>query len=140
MSLEDLTTFAPLQTAKINENAGCFVDAGLPWTPLKDSLWGKGLAFLKSSPRDLRRIPYIRDADPLPDVIPTTCPVVKIPETMPDLWDLCGQQHLLVRSEYEEAERAALLANLEGHNLFSVTGQPGIGTSLSRSIITIHRT
>ena len=140
MSHQDLADFAPAQTAKINENASCFIDAGPHWTLFKDSLWGMGPSFLELSPRDLREILNIQDVDPLPDITPTTYPVVEIPETMPDIWDLRGQQHLLVRSEYKEAENAALLANSEGCDLFLVTGQPGIGTPISHSIVTIHRT
>jgi len=51
-----------------------------------------------------------------------TRPIVKLPESMPDRWDL-DSQHMLAPSEYEEAEQAALLANLKGSGL----GQPGIG-------------
>jgi len=60
--------------------------------------------------------------DPLPDALPTACPIVKIPEAMADLWDL-DSQHILVRSK---SEQAALLENSEGSSLFLVTGQPGI--------------
>ena len=51
---------------------------------------------------------------------------MKIPRTMPTDWDL-GTKRVLVRSEYEEAERAALLANAWTRDVFFVTGHPGIG-------------
>jgi len=127
MSLRSLNKYARSQTAKINENKKYFTAADSSWIQLRDSLWGKGLRSLTVSPRDLQKLRSSLDEDPLPNVTPTTYPVVKIPETMPDLWDLRGQQHLLVRSEYEEAEKAALSANEEGSDMFLITGQPGVG-------------
>jgi len=140
MLLQDLVEHADIQGTKINEHAGCFTNASDRWTQLRDSLWGKGLEFLELSSQDIRKLRLPQDKDPLPNVTPTTHPVVQIPETMPNLWDLAGQRHILVRSEYKEAESAALLANSKGLDLFLLTGQPGIGMPLSLSIIVTHRT
>ena len=63
---------------------------------------------------------------------PPTQPVVKFPETLPDAWSF-DSLHALVRSEYMEAEAAALAANARGNDAFLVAGQSGIGSPLSFS-------
>jgi hypothetical protein len=83
--------------------------------------------------------PVERDDKPVdddhifPDRLPPTRSVLIPPETLPKVWGLSSQR-ILVRSEYHEAERAALLANETDKRVFAVTGQPGIGTPLLLSI------
>lgn len=54
------------------------------------------------------------------------------PDTLPEAWDLPNGR-ILVRSEYHEAERAALSANDVGTSVFMVTGNPEIDLFPSRS-------
>jgi hypothetical protein len=113
-SLDDLKKHIPDQTLKIDQiinSSDHFSDSGpdvSAWATVRDSLWGKGLASLD---------------DPLSN---TTRHVVKIPEIMPDLWGL-NNSRILVRSEYEEAEQAALSASAKYVEAFLLTGQPGTG-------------
>ena len=48
-------------------------------------------------------------------------PVVKLPETLPDVWAF-ESSHALVRPEYEEAEQAALGALASNADAFLVFG------------------
>ena len=134
MPLQDLAKYATGQTAKINNHMAHPVDAVLPWTRLRDSLWGKGLASLESSPQELQKLLSLQDEDPLPDITPTTHLIVKIPETMPNSWSL-RSQHLLVRPEYEEAEEAALSASLNS-GYWTARNR----CTPSRSVVAIHKT
>ena len=59
---------------------------------------------------------------------------MKLPETLPDVLGL-ESSHLLVRSEYEEAEQAVLQALVGNADAFLVFGQYGIGPPLSLVII-----
>lgn len=68
-----------------------------------------------------------RSGEPPLGVAPAACPVVKLPEAMPRVRVLDGR-YVLVRSEYWEAERAALVANPINIDSFLVAGPPGIGT------------
>ena len=83
-------------------------------------------------------LPEVETDDEPPSNAAATRPVVKIPETTSAFWDL-DSPWVLVRSEYEEAERAALSANARNDAALVVTGQPGIGTPLS-PLIPIHIT
>ena len=150
MSLESLTGHRDDQRSKIDGNTRGFDNSAdvADWTAFRDSVWGKELTFLgaeelasleaegleslkargvtTSEEEEEEEEPADRDDEPLPDVAPATCAVVQIPETMPEVWDL-DNNYILVRSEYEEAERAAVSANARNVNAFLVTGQPGIG-------------
>src|SRR6267154_3739576 len=91
--------------------------SGLPpehsvWAHFRDTLWGNGLQALR---------------DPLSD---GARPVVQLPETTPvDLVMLLRTRKFLVRSEFEEAEQAILLANGEYFcDAILVSGHPGIGS------------
>ena len=71
---------------------------------------------------------------PLSDVTHSTRPIVEIPETFPNIRGLDSSK-ILVRSEYEETEKGALLALADNFHGFIVTGQPGIGPSLTFPIL-----
>ena len=142
MRLEELAHHIPNQTNKIKE----FVEApaffieptplAAPWARVRDYFWGKELELSQSEAQGAAR--EEEDGDFLPNVGPTTRPVLQIPEAISDTW--CPtSSHILVRSEYEEAELAALKANASQLDAFLVGGQSGIGPPLS-SLIPIYRT
>ena len=60
---------------------------------------------------------------------PATRPIVEIPTVLAKLLYL-ESSHILVRSEYEEAKQAALVANEANVAAFLVGGQSGIGPPL----------
>jgi hypothetical protein len=120
------------------------------WATFRDSVWGNASALARLEKQGLSAAQNevgmnidvegegdsntpqgIQPAVELPDTqpvvkLPNTQPVVRLPETLPDVWGL-DSSHVLVRSEYEEAEEAALMANASNVDAFLVTGQPGIG-------------
>jgi hypothetical protein len=112
--LGDLKKHIPDQTLRIDQiinSPDHFSDSGpdvSTWSAARDSLWGKGLASLD---------------DPLSGAAHA---IVKIPETMPDLWGL-DLQRILVQPQYKEIERAALSASAKYVEAFLVSGQPGTG-------------
>jgi len=155
MSLEHLATLAPNQQLKIDKliRDGVFSPPGLPdlsvWTAFKESLWkqnlptakvqgdGKPLPDAEVLP-DAEALPddkLLPDDEPLPDdkphpeAAPAARPIVEIPQDIVDLYNL-ESGRILVRSEYEETERAVLSANAANIEAFVVTGQPGIGVPL----------
>jgi len=65
---------------------------------------------------------------------PSARPVVKLPETLPYMWNF-DSSHILVRSEYEEAEKAALAAIKDHADALLVIGQSGIGPSFSLTLM-----
>jgi len=68
------------------------------------------------------------------ETTPATRPVLEIPSVMAELLNL-ESSHILVRSEYEEAKRAALVANVNNFRAFLICGQVGIGPPLSSLIL-----
>ena len=74
------------------------------------------------------------DVEVLYDVALAIRQTVKISETIAKLLDL-ESSHIVVRSECEEAERAALVANANRIHAVLVCGQSGIGMSLSFLIL-----
>ena len=133
MALEDLTRYIRDQASQINRNPACFSEAEPAWAALKDSLWGKGLVSLTLPPSVMQGLVSLENHEHLPNVAPTTHPVMEIPESMPQhIWGLKGEQtRILVRPEYVESEQAAVLANTKNADMFLVTGQPGIGQALT---------
>jgi hypothetical protein len=131
MSLQELEEHILSQTLKINQFVNepslfaNFVDvAHVPsWATFRDSLWGDTSAL---APLEL-------DIDVEGDGEPPRL-VVKLPETLPDVWAF-QSSHVLVRSEYEEAEQAALKAIAKNVDAFLVFGQSGIGLPLLLVII-----
>ena len=65
---------------------------------------------------------------------PATRPIVEIPTILAELLYV-ESSRILVRSEYEEAKQAALVANEAGVAAFLVGGQSGIGPPLSSLIV-----
>jgi len=129
MPLEDLVEHSPAQIEAIKK---CFeIFPPKDSCPLLDmrgaEAWGTGLEFLQNEE------PVERDSDPvddilaLPDSIPCTRPVVTPPEVQSKLWRL-PEPRILTRSDYYEAERAAMTANEVGKDVFVVAGHPGIGS------------
>ena len=127
MSLENLSQFVPAQTLKINKllaRKGLFsrfTPFLSSWDAFRRSVWGKGLASFQ------REEPVQRSDDPVSEQAPTTCSVMRFPCDIPSHWSL-GIKQILVRSEYEEAERAAVWSNAHAMDALLVTGQPGIGS------------
>jgi hypothetical protein len=135
MSLSDLVDYTPAQRQAISQlNPTDLCASGLPeWDRFRETLWGTGLESLQQEELVERDDDPVEDIHILPDSLPTTCSVVTPPEIPPNVWNPFGRR-ILVRSEYYEAERAAVLANNEGRDVFVVTGQPGIGPPPSLSV------
>ena len=135
MSLQDLTEYVPTQSYKIHEFIvhGDVLSHSGPvhsaWNTFRRFVWRKGLASFESQE------PVARDAGAISETTPTSCMVMKVPPAILDVWDL-GSSQILVRSEFQQAERAAVSANTENKYVFLVAGQPGIGPpSPSSSLI-----
>jgi len=133
MSLEDLIQYVPAQTTAINQ----LVDTDRfstswpdsdHWAAFKESVWEKGLASLEVQEPVDRGYNPVEDSCILPGVIPATRSVMNIPDILFESLNLCNRdRRILVRSEYKEAEEAAVLATKDRMSPFVVTGQPGIG-------------
>ena len=148
MSLEDLESHIDNQNGKIqkliqNGYFSALEPRFLGWERFRESLWGKGLEHLRAETFEAQEIadeptPEVdMDDGSLSDIEMDDEPpssaaatVVKIPEAILDVWGL-DSPWVLVRSEYEEASRAALSANTEYDDVLIITGQPGIGPPLS---------
>lgn len=131
MSLQQLEEHIPSQTLQINKFVNepsvfaNFVELedAPSWGTFRNSIWGNASALASLGP----------DIDVEADGEPPR-PVVKLPETLPDVFGF-ESSHILVRSEYEEAEQAALQALISNAHAFLVFGQSGIGPPLSLVII-----
>ena len=143
MGLEEPSKHISDKEGKINqftEKPGFFSSSGSDlsaWAAFRDSSWGQELAFL--GPQEKLKlqgnIEVEEDHESLSNVGPATRrPIVEIPGTIPNVWR-SDSSHILVRSEYEEAELAALVANKGNINAFLVGGQSGIGSPLSFFIL-----
>ena len=126
MSLEDLRKYIPVQEAAISKLSVLDPEGDdcAEWIPFRDHLWGKPLnTFLveeEAVERDLKPIKAV------PANLPITRSVAIISPTAPPPW-YTSFRKILVRSEYKEAEEAAVLANRPVTDAFVVCGQPGIG-------------
>lgn len=135
MMLLDLVKHAAGQEAAIDE----LIDTGDRFTPdnfwggFWNSVWGKDFASFQGEVRVERDADPVEDPSTPPDSVPSTAPVVVVPDTLPVPLGAPSRQ-ILLRSEYEEAEAAALEANDLLLDAFLVTGQPRIGPSPFRSI------
>ena len=124
MSLKDLEEYKTSQEMAIGKLSVLDPegDACTEWIPFRDHLWGKPLnTFLVEEEvveRDDRPIKAV-PADP-----PVTRSVATLHSSLP--WEI-GSRKILVRSEYKEAEEAAVRANKPNTHAFVVGGQPGIG-------------
>ncbi len=161
LNLKDLIQNIPEQVLKINKvinDKTCFVECvgeeDKPnWATFRSSVWGNPLALGFEwqwevdmvTPLDASRgvdaqqeVQMDIDADveaegddrPLSEDAPAT--IMDLPGSLPDVWDLQSEK-ILVRSEYEQAEQAALKANTSkgSYDAFLVGGQAGIGLPLS---------
>ena len=117
MSLNDLVHHISSQSKRINQlikNPDFFSSLGdslAGWAVFKESLWGKKLESKEVKQED-----------------GTVYTIVKIHKAFLKILRL-RTPWILVRAEYEEAERAALERNASPTEVFLVTGQPGIGLS-----------
>jgi len=141
MELKELVEYASDQERKINQLIGYpgyfakFEDHGdVPsWPKFRDFLWGNVRALAPLETREeleTQRVEVEEDDE----TAPSTRPIVEIPAILAKLLYL-ESSHILVRSEYEEAEQAALVANEAGVAAFLVGGQSGIGPPLSSRIV-----
>jgi len=126
MPLSDLVKYIPVQEQAISQLSVLDPkgEDSVEWIPFRDSLWGKPLETFLVEEETVER-----DDDPIKAVPihpPVTRSVATVHPTAFLPWDLRSQK-ILVRSEYKEAEEAALLANESSFQIFVVSGQPGIG-------------
>jgi len=150
MSLNDLEKYIEEQEGAIARLPQEFISQSTRskyWKVFRDLLWGKGL----ESSQELEDVQ--RGSNPVEIVaVPEKHTVASFPIDLPDPWgesthipytdadmDIAKDaeknvRKILVRSEYEEAERAAVSSSKE-HDVFVVCGQPGIG--LSPSLYTV---
>jgi len=141
MSLKDLTDYISEQEKAISELPPKIVSEttlSTYWKDFRDSLWGKGLE-LSQGLEDVQR-----GLNPVENVaLPERHMVATFPVAVPSYWGRLQTSYvtadmgtgagastnarkIMVRSEYEEAERAAVSSS-EVHDVFAVCGQPGIG-------------
>ncbi len=157
MRLKDLVQNIPEQVLKINEAISCeshfvdYVKEKPDWATFRSSVWGNPLALGLEWRREVDMVTPLDasggvdaqqevqmdidvgveaegDDRPASEDAPAT--IMDLPGSLPDVWDLQSEK-ILVRSEYEEAEQAALKANEGNYNAFLVGGQAGIGLPLS---------
>jgi len=96
------------------------------WEGFRKEFWGKGLTFLEKQESVDRGSDPVADDD-LPEKPPSgTFSVMEVPESLPITMGLSSTK-IMVRSEYNEAEQAALLSVKLRVGLFVVSGTPGIG-------------
>jgi len=132
MRLEELIKFKPDQEHKINQLlkcGDCFVDSEdidnpRSWVKFRNFIWGNARALEPLKGMDVE----VKEGD---KTILAAQPVVEIPKTIPENTLGLDSSNILVRSEYAEAEQAALVANKKGYETFLVGGQVGIGPPLS---------
>jgi hypothetical protein len=133
MPLNDPLERAAAQMAAINDllDSGSLSTSGVSpfWIEFKESVWGSGLMSLEG-------LEEVKRDEPIKDFCTGTVPdktlVASMPAGLRIPWGSHGRR-ILVRSEYYEAERAALLADQKLGNAFLVTGHHGIGSFSSRS-------
>jgi hypothetical protein len=128
MSLSDLVEHTDAQNEAIT-GVTSGLRSGTPWCTawdaFRNSFWGADLNTFQ------RNQQVERDTtDPVSGIeLPDDHPIVTLPVgiTLPWGWGLDIERDFLVRSEYDEAERAAVLSSGEARKVFVVGGQPGIG-------------
>jgi len=127
MPLDDLTVHVDEQEKAIRElpKGTSFEDGPYTtWKRIRASLWGAGLHISE-------RTQHVVERDNTIPVGAVTLPKEHTVATFPEgLFSKIS--NILVRSEYFEAEREAVLSS-ESLNMFVVSGQPGVGLFLSFS-------
>ena len=132
MQLKDLTQNTPKQTARVNEllEGGFLTPEHIPhtWTQFWESIWGSSQQWegLQEVKRDEVEEARVEDSCIPLNALPVNTLVMNIPGTLPVSWTPESKQ-ILVRSEYHEAEKTALLASEDDRDALLVTGHPGIG-------------
>ena len=138
MLLSDLVGYTPDQEdalKKIDPTDLC--DLRLPyWEEFRQFLWNKDIGTFQKEENVERGNNPVDDCHIHPDPLPNTRSVMIPPETLPNVWGDRRRLKILVRSEYHEAEKAALLANQDNKSIFMVAGQSGIGM---RPLPSLHR-
>jgi len=126
MSLRDLVEHVPAQEEAIRnlDPEALFKTRMRTWIDFRTHLWGNE-SFQEMRP--VEEINTIRGV-----VSPDHHVVATVPRAMFPSWRL-GCEKILVRPEYNEAEREAMLASKTSIRVFVVTGQPGIGLPPSLS-------
>jgi len=116
-SLDQLNKYVDIQSAavdKLPRNTFTTEFIGHDrWEEFRKYLWGKGLESLEKQETTTHS-----DDDPYF--------VMEVPRSLPPIF-LLDSASILVRSEYKEAEQAALSSLESGQSLFLVSGTPGIG-------------
>ena len=150
MRLQELEAHIPDQTRKINRlinistHFSTFVEeeVGPSWVTFRNSVWGNASELAPSDASEGQAglevhqeidVGVTGGGEPSGDT-PSTHALVKLPETLPDMWNF-DSSHVLVRSEYEEAEQAALAAIASCADAFLVIGQFGTGPSVPLVLI-----
>lgn len=126
MSLRALSDHIPDQNQAIRQASSGFKSSSTwcsPWEDFRKSLWGKALESFET----LKLVE--RDGTVSDVALPERHGVVTVPETLPV--GLFGGGQILVRSEYEDAEKAAVSLSGTDLDALVVSGQPGTGTSPS---------
>ena len=126
MSLRDLEKYVGAQNeaiGKISILLNSKTTVCTIWNEFKESLWGKPPSTFGGEEKFTRSEKPIRPLHILPDP-PPVMRLVARPPLLPQLWNLGDQERILVRTEYDEAVRAAMKSSV---NAFVVSGQPGIG-------------
>lgn len=123
MSLNDLIEHAETQEeaiGRLSSGVSSETRRCAAWDAFRRAIWGKGLEAFQG-PQPVQRDTAKRVA------LPDNHLVATIP-TIPDGDQDVSNGQILVRSEYDEAARAAvLLSGQLNRDVFVVTGQPGIG-------------
>ncbi|KAF9647700.1 hypothetical protein BDM02DRAFT_3129593 [Thelephora ganbajun] len=124
MPSRDPVEHSPAQQEAVNKLSGKTNPITL-WGQVREHLWGKGL-------ESFQRREAVRRDDPNPveDVeLPHTHLIATLPEALYRLMGPSNRQ-ILVRSEYYDAEREAVLSSESHVDAFVVAGIPGIGKSI----------
>ena len=126
VSLNDLTRYIDIQNQAIKSlPSGVIIPVASrsPWEDFRQEFWGNDLE--KSETVDRGEDPV--EDNVLPEGPPSgSFPVIEAPKSMPNALGLTSKK-IVVRSEYDEAERAAVLCVKSGIKLFIATGTRGIG-------------
>ena len=141
--------FATGEVSRKAGGKGAFRNAGSAWEDFWRSVWGYEPDFFDTveaqfdrgddpiddfsiqseDPFDPQDDPGPRPSSPTFDMVSKSRRVLKIPKTF---FRALGERtsRILIRTEYDHAEAAALSAEGAGARVFHITGQPGTGSPL----------